>query len=594
VSAASWPRRHAVPLALAIAALVAAGLFHRPLIDWFRGPRHGAPTPVAAPAPVAPDAAAPPALPRAELAAPALDTLHRGFAAYERVRAELAGDRLDGVAAPAREASQALHAAQAALTGAPPAIADATGQAAAAADRLAAATDLPSARRAFGELGRLLIAIGAADPRLQDGWRVFECPMAEGFQRWFQRPDALENPYMGPRMSTCGSASTWEPAAAAPAAAPANPDEIAYYTCAMHPSVHKDGPGICPICAMTLTPVTRGELDSGVIVVDDSRRAQIGLRTAPAVRAPMTRAIRAVGRVAYDESRLEDVTLKLGGWIAKLHVTATGQPVGKGDLLFTLYSPELYAAQQEYLLARGRTAPGAAPDPLVRASEKKLHLWGLGDAQLAAIATRGEPLEEVPFTSPASGYVIEKDIVEGAAVQPGQRLFRIAALDRVWVEADVYEADLALIRAGQRATISLSYLPDRRFDGKVALVLPSLDGASRTGRVRIALPNPGTALRPEMYASVDFQIDLGPRLQVPIGAVVYTGPRRLVFVDIGGGRLRPQEVQLGARNDEQVEIVAGLHDGDQVVTAGNFLIAAESRIRSSSRFWSEERAGGAP
>jgi len=345
---------------------------------------------------------------------------------------------------------------------------------------------------------------------------------------------------------------------------------------------------------MDLTPVTYEEEESGVIFVDEARRGAVGVHTAKVERAPLVREIRAVGRIAYDESRLEDVTLKLSGFVAKLHVTTTGQQVKRGQILFTLYSPELYAAQQEYLLARqrsGSVASGLGDDYLARAAEKKLQLWGLSRAQLNAIVRLGEPIEEVPFHAPTSGYVIEKNVVEGAAVQAGDRLYRIAALDRVWVEASVYEADLPQIRKDQSATIALTYLPARTFEGKVDHIYPYLDPTSRTGRVRIELRNPSLELKPDMFATVTFRIDLGARLQVPIAAVVYTGPRRLVFVDIGDGRLGPREVTLGARTDDRVEVVAGLQEGERIVVSGNFLVAAESRIRSAAKFWSDERAG---
>ncbi len=541
-----------------------------------------------------------PALPAVELPAPALAAVGRALEASERMRAELAADRLDGTPVPAREAAQAIRAAQGALAGARPQITDYLGRAVAAAEQIASAKDLAAARAAFGELERFLIALAAADPRLQAGWHVFRCPMAGGFEKWVQRSPDLENPYMGPAMPTCGSASTWDVAPAVGARVSHEGhghagSDTAYYTCSMHPSVRQQQPGTCPICSMTLSPVTYDEQETGVIMIEEHRREQVGIGTGTVVRAPMTRSIRAVGRIAYDESKLEDVTLKLGGFISKLYVNETGQPVKKGERLFTIYSPDLFAAQQEYLLARDSNAAsgGGRGDYLVRAAEKKLELWGLSRGQIDALARRGKPLEDVPFYSPATGYVIEKNVVEGAAVDVGQRLFRIAALDRVWVEADVYEADLALIAKGMNAIVTLSYLPGKRYDGKVAYVYPYLDRTSRTGKVRIELPNQGLELKPEMYASVAFQVELGPRLQIPIGAVVYTGPRRLVFVDLGDGRLRPQEVTLGVRNEDTVEVIRGLTEGQTIVTSGNFLVAAESRIRSSSRFWTEERAGEA-
>ncbi len=362
--------------------------------------------------------------------------------------------------------------------------------------------------------------------------------------------------------------------------------DVAYYTCSMHPQVHADHPGACPICSMPLSPVSQTEQQTGVVRVDENRRAQLGIRTAKVVRAPMTLAIRAQGRLVVDETLLHDVTLKIGGYVSALAVNATGQRVGKGDTLFTLYSPELYAAQQEYLIARtNRDAMHLAgdatrSDALVRASETKLRLWGLDEDQLRAMVAKGEPIERLPFRSPASGVVMEKSVVDGDAVTAGQRLFRIADLDRIWVEADVYEADLGRIVKGQPATVTLTYLPGRTFEGKVAFVYPYLDPISRTGRVRIVLRNKGIELKPDMFATVTFDLPLGDRIQIPSSAVIYTGPRRLVFVDLGDGRLKPQEIAIGARSGDLVEVLSGVHEGDSIVTSGNFLVAAESRVRS--------------
>jgi Cu(I)/Ag(I) efflux system membrane fusion protein len=323
---------------------------------------------------------------------------------------------------------------------------------------------------------------------------------------------------------------------------------------------------------------------AGTVTIAQDRRDAFGIRVAPAISAPMHAQVRAVGKVAYDETHLSDVTLKLKGWITHLDVNATGQQVKRGQRMLTIYSPDLYAAEQEYLLA---VASGPSTEALANAAKKKLTLWGLTDAQVADLAKRGEPLEDVPITAPASGYVIEKDVVEGGAVDAGQRLFRIAALDDVWVEADVFEGDLPLVQQGQAATITLSYLPGRTFDGKVAFVYPYLDPQTRTGRVRVTLPNKDGALKPDMYANVALDVDLGTRVQIPIGAVVYTGTRRIVLVDLGSGAIQPVEVQLGARTDDAVEVVSGLTAGQKIVVAGNFLVAAESRLRSAA-FWNEE------
>jgi Cu(I)/Ag(I) efflux system membrane fusion protein len=369
--------------------------------------------------------------------------------------------------------------------------------------------------------------------------------------------------------------------------------DIAYYTCSMHPAVHSAGPGKCPICSMDLTPVTREQEQAGVIHIEDSRRALLGIRTTKVVRRSIDLDITAKGRLAIDETRLHEITLKVGGYISDLRVNAAGQAVTRGDTLFTLYSPELYAAEQEYLSATQNrdamrmTGDASHSERLAHAVETKLRLWGLGDDQLAALTRRGEPIEHVAFSSPASGVVIEKNVVDGAAVMAGQRLFRIADLADIWVEADVYESDLPRITKGMPASITLDYLPGKTFDGKVAFIYPYLDPASRTGRVRIALPNNGLELKPDMYATVAFKLPLGPRLVVPVSAVVYTGPRRIVFVDLGDGALRPQEVTIGARSGDLIEISSGLHAGDVVVSSGNFLVAAESRVRSASSFWED-------
>lgn len=370
-------------------------------------------------------------------------------------------------------------------------------------------------------------------------------------------------------------------------------DNISYYTCSMHPTVRSTKPGKCPICSMDLTPVTREEEQAGVIHIADHRRALLGIRTTKVVRAPIDLDITAKGRLAVDETRLHDVALKIGGYITDLRVNTTGQPVARGDTLFTLYSPELYTAEQEYLIAsQNRDAmrvngESGHHERLAHAAETKLRLWGLAEDQLAALVRRGEPIERVPFPSPASGVVIEKNVVDGAAVMAGQRLFRIADLADIWVEADVYESDLPRITKGMSASITLEYLPGRTFDGKVAFIYPYLDPASRTGRVRIALPNKRLELKPDMYATVTFKLPLGPRLVVPSSAVVYTGPRRIVFVDLGNGALRPQEVTIGARSGDLIEIASGLDDGDVVVSSGNFLVAAESRVRSAGSFWED-------
>jgi Cu(I)/Ag(I) efflux system membrane fusion protein len=295
--------------------------------------------------------------------------------------------------------------------------------------------------------------------------------------------------------------------------------------------------------------------------------------------------------VTYDETRLSDVSVKYRGWIGTLHADSPGQLVRKGRPLFTLYSPELHAAQEELLAvlasqrqARGTSAPERA-DYLVEAARERLRLWDLEDAEIDRIAERGRAVKYLPIASPVTGYVVEKNVVAGAVVEPGMKLYRIAGLDRVWVEAEVYESELPLVSVGQQAEVGLSYLPGERFRGRVAFVYPYLEGSSRTGRVRIELANPGLELKPEMYADVTLLTDRGERLVVPEEAVLYAGPRRLVFVDLGEGRLRPQEIEVGVRSGDSYEVLSGLEEGETVVTSGNFLVAAESRLKSATGQW---------
>ena len=367
--------------------------------------------------------------------------------------------------------------------------------------------------------------------------------------------------------------------------------DISHWTCPMHSSVRAKGPGACPICGMNLVPVTRSELKTGDVRVDAQRRQEIGIRTGVVERGQLVVPVRAVGRVTVDERRLKDVSLKVRGWITKLHADALGDPVQKGEPLLELYSPELFTTQQEYLHARrsmsgaNTSTGGNRMEPLVRAARTRLRLWGISDVELADLDRRGEPSESIVIRSPVSGFVIEKNVVEGAAVEPGARLLRIAPLDKVWVEADVYENQMELIHPGQPVKISLPYMADRHLQGRVSYVYPMLEGETRTARVRIELPNLDLTIRPDMYANVEFQADLGERTLVPASAVLYAGPRRIVFVDMGDGRLRPREVRIGIGNGDVYEVLEGLEPGEQIVLSGNYLVASESRLKSALTQW---------
>jgi Cu(I)/Ag(I) efflux system membrane fusion protein len=511
----------------------------------------------------------------------AFDALRSTMDAYERIRTKLAGDDTQAVSSDAHTIADALRAVHDALPPGRDDLSDATTGAREAAEHLAAMKAIDDMRSGFAALSRSLLPLIGADSRLTAGWQVFECPMFEDHPRWMQHASAPDNPFMGSKMPSCGTAASWQ--APAPSEGPAaGAGTIDHYTCSMHPSVRQAGPGKCPICGMDLIPVTREQQEQGVVMIDEGRRQLIGVRTEPVVAAPMRMTFRAVGHVTYDESALSDVNLKVRGWITKLYVSQTGQRVSKGQPLFAMYSPELYNAEQDFLVGlHGAAGTGL----LANAARQRLHLLGLTESQIDAVAQSGKPSEDLAIASPATGFIIEKNVVEGASVDAGMRLYRIASLSKVWVDADVYESDLAHVRVGQLATVTLDYLPGHAYEAKVAYVYPYLDPAVRTGRVRLELANNELDLRPGMYTTVDLSSDLGNRVQVPAAAVVYTGPRRLVFVDVGGGRFRPTEVQVGTASNGMYEVLSGLSPGEQVATSGVFLIAAEARISSAAKYW---------
>lgn len=376
---------------------------------------------------------------------------------------------------------------------------------------------------------------------------------------------------------------------ASPAGAKTDPAET-FYTCPMHPSVRSPTPGACPICGMNLVAVTAGA-EGAEVALTPERIQRIGVKTETVRIAPLVGEIRTVGRITYDESKLADVTLKYGGYVATLHADATGRHVRRGDLLFTLYSPELFAAQQELLTAiasrRGVVDRDAAhrTDYLVDAARARLRLWDLSDAQISEIVARGAPLRDMPILAKTEGTIVEKNVVAGSAVEAGAQLFRIADLSRVWIEADVYESDWGLIGVGDPARIVLPHLGNREIHAEVTFVYPWLDAATRTGRVRLETENPGTELRPDMYVDAFFSVDHGEALTVPEKAVLYAGDARYVFVEVGDGRFRPRAVALGARGGARIEVREGLMPGERIVTSGNFLIAAESRLKVAIEDW---------
>ena len=365
-------------------------------------------------------------------------------------------------------------------------------------------------------------------------------------------------------------------------------DEADYWTCSMHPSVRGHEGDTCPICSMDLTPV-RAEADAAPasITVEPGRRRQLGIRTAVAEIAPMTLELRTYGEATWAEDELVDVEVRVEGWVTKLHANRIGDVVRRGQPLFRIYSPDLLAAQQDWLrlaaLADGDSA-------LLTATRERMRLWGLTNGQLDAIAEAGVAVEEVEILAPTSGVLIERLVTQGASVHPGDLALRIAGADRLWVDAHILERDLTLVEVGQEVALRPADAPAgaQARQAVVDYVYPEVDPATRTGRVRIVVPNPDGALHPGALVDVVLRRELPPRLQVPASAVLYTGPRRIVFLDRGEGRLDPRDVVTGHRQGDNVEIVSGLEAGDVVASAGTFLLAAESRVRDAAGFWTHD------
>jgi len=314
--------------------------------------------------------------------------------------------------------------------------------------------------------------------------------------------------------------------------------------------------------------------------VDARRRQLIGVQTGEAQRRALHRDIRAPGVITWDESRLFDVTLRVDAWVGELHADTTGMAVRQGEVLFTVYGPDLLVAQQDYLVARKNQSRQAfGSDALLEAARKRLALWGVTDDQIRRLEESGEPLDYLPVLSPRDGILVDKSVVQGSAVRAGQPFMRIADVTRVWVEAQLYDGDLPLVREGMAARVHLPALPGREFEARVDYLYPTYQRSTRTARARLVLDNPDAALRPDMYADVVLQADLGERLVVPDTAVLVAGQRRIVFLDQGEGLLQPVRVETGQRAGGFVEILEGLEAGDRVVTSGTFLLASESRLQ---------------
>ena len=330
---------------------------------------------------------------------------------------------------------------------------------------------------------------------------------------------------------------------------------------------------------------------SGGVVIPAVMRQLIGIRSAPASIVLLGQEIRAVGTVGYNERGLTQVTVKTSGWVREVFADSIGRPVRKGDPLFTLYSPDLLATQDEHLLAvKAQTHLAASPlgdvkanaASLVASTRERLRLWDVTDAQMATLERRGKAEPVLTVYAPSSGIVLKREAVPGKYVEPGTILYEVVDLSTVWISADIYESEVAAVTLNQPASVTFAAYPGETFEGTVSYIYTTLNTEARTVRVRIEMPNPGFRLKPGMFGTVTLRTDAARALVVPKEAVLDTGLRQLVFMDRGEGAYAPYPVKLGRRSQDSVEVLEGLKEGDRIVTSANFLLDAESKLTSAS------------
>jgi Cu(I)/Ag(I) efflux system membrane fusion protein/cobalt-zinc-cadmium efflux system membrane fusion protein len=427
-------------------------------------------------------------------------------------------------------------------------------------------------------------------------------PMSRGMQRFsmvmfFVMGAALTAFLVGDPLGMFGGEPSNQPPGG-PAAEAAVEPAGAIYMCPMHPEVIESSPGSCPICKMDLVQVRRsgsGDEDhAGVIHIDPAQVQNIGVVSTQAVTEDIARTSRTLGILDYDADRISLVNTKYEGWIEKVHVNYVGQDVRRGQPLFEIYSPDLVTTQEEYLRASeyvdsvqgsGRAETVRQAEALLEAAGRRLRFWDISAEQVRELAASRKVNRRLTVHSPVDGTVsgIMQDSLEGMHVVSGMNLYKIADLSTVWVHADIYESDLPWIRAGLPAIVSFRNDPDQVYRGEILFLYPEVDRETRTLKVCVAVKNPERRMRPGMYADVEVE---GPKVMgaviIPRSAVLRSGERDLVYLDLGEGRFMPREVRIGVAGDrDRIEILEGVSAGDRVVVQAQFMLDSESRIQEA-------------
>ncbi len=415
------------------------------------------------------------------------------------------------------------------------------------------------------------------------------------------------------------------------------PNNVDYWTCTMHPSVHSKDPGKCPICSMDLVPVMKkeggeatpqpqgeeirggekkapggqmqgmpgmpgmkeGQMKGGEkpseFVVPVERQQQIGVRYAKVERKPLRHTIRAVGLIVPDKTRNWQFVSRVDGYVQKLQVTGPGEVVDKNAPLMSIYSPDLFSSEREFVeLLRMRDEANSkdareTPQRLIESAKRRLQLWNVTEQQIAELEKTRKASDTLTLFSPFRGIVQSVPVEQGKNVKIGDMLVEVADLSVVWVWAEFYENELSMLKVGQKFTITAKSYPGEKFEGTLSVINPFLDEMKRTAKVRIDIPNPDFKLQPGMYVNAELEMDMGEALTIPVSAVMPTGTRSVVFVDKGQGKLEPRVVQLGTKYADIYEVKTGLQENERVVASANFLIDAKSKVQGALRGFEEEQ-----
>ncbi len=435
----------------------------------------------------------------------------------------------------------------------------------------------------------LSIAIG-----LMGGWLVFRpaaTPSGERKILYYRDPMNPENTSPTPKKAPDGM--DFVPVYADQGTEPrVGEKKILYYKDPMHPWYTSDKPGKAPDCGMNLVPVYAGESDANAIKIDPTVVQNIGVKVDDVTVRKLQRIIRTTGKVQYDETKVYSINTKIMGWVEKLRVDFTGQPVRKGEPLLDLYSPELVSTQEEYLQAlRYEKRMSGSPlaeaqsgaEELAQSAKRRLLNWDIPEREIAALEQRGTPQKTMTFYSPFNGYVIEKMVNDGQNVMAGMELYKVADLSTVWIIAEVYQYELPWVKVGQKADITLSYLPGKTLVGSVTYIYPTLSMETKTAKVRIAIRNtPALDLKPEMFATVEIALPVSvTTVAVPEQAIIRSGERDVAVIALGGGYFDARDVTLGVSADGYVQILKGVKAGEKIVVSSQFLIDSESNLRAA-------------